>query len=44
MIAVMVLPIFFDLDGIWASVTLAELAGMVIKKIRGEKWIGYLIY
>ena len=28
--AVIVLPIFFGLDGIWASVTLAELAGMLI--------------
>lgn len=28
--AVIILPIFFDLDGIWASVTLAELAGMLI--------------
>lgn len=28
--AVIVLPIFFDLDGIWASVILAELAGMLI--------------
>ncbi|MBQ7025816.1 MAG: MATE family efflux transporter, partial [Peptococcaceae bacterium] len=28
--AVIVLPIFFGLDGIWASVMLAELAGMLI--------------
>ena len=29
-IAVMVLPIFWGIDGIWASVSLAELAGMCI--------------
>jgi Na+-driven multidrug efflux pump len=29
-IAVLVLPIFWGIDGIWASVSLAELAGMMI--------------
>ena len=29
-IAVIILPIFWGIDGIWASVTMAEMAGMVI--------------